>query len=240
MFETLLVVDGEPLELEAHLARLKDSLTALFEAPLPASARERAVDGARGARLARLRLTIAPDVAGELAAEVVVAAVDPALVLPDWEHGIELQTVTVAGGIGAHKWADRRLLAALEAQAAPRLPLLLDEDGTVLEASRGNLFAVRDGTLLTPPADGRILPGVTRGRVLLVAEALGLPAREERLPLATMLDSAEVFLTGAVRGVEPVRGCDGALVASEERVTTALAHELDLQWQGGGSHVGIG
>ena len=110
----------------------------------------------------------------------------------------------------------------------------------MLEASRGNVFAVRDGALVTPPADGRILPGVTRARVLLVAEALGIPAREETFDLRTMLDSAEVFLTGAVRGIEPVRGCDGALVASAERVGPALARELHRQWQRGGFHARVG
>jgi para-aminobenzoate synthetase/4-amino-4-deoxychorismate lyase len=239
VFETLLVRDGEPLELEAHLARLDASLAALFGATAPPTARELVVDGARGADLARLRLTVAPDAHDELAADVVVAPVDASLVLPSWERGVELQSVVVDGGIGAHKWADRGLLAGLEAEAAPSVPLLLEDDGTVLEASRGNLFVVRDGALLTPPADGRILPGVTRGRVLGLAEALGIPAREEAIAFAALHEADEVFLTGAVRGVEPVRGCDGTTVASDERITPALARELDLLWRGVG-HARVG
>jgi para-aminobenzoate synthetase/4-amino-4-deoxychorismate lyase len=240
LFETLLVRDGEPLELEAHLARLDASVETVFGAPAPATGRELVLDGARDADLARLRLTVAPDAHDVLVADVVLAPVDASLVLPGWERGVELAPVIVAGGIGAHKWADRRLLAGLEADVAPRVPLLLDEDGAALEASRGNLFVVRDGVLVTPPTDGRILPGVTRRRVLELAERLGVPTREEVIAFAAMREAAEVFLTGAVRGIEPVRGCDGAVVGSEERITPALSRELDRLWRGGGVHARVG
>jgi 3-deoxy-7-phosphoheptulonate synthase len=150
--------------------------------------------------------------------------------MPDRDHGVELAAVTVPGGIGAHKWADRRLLAAAEADAAPRVPLLVDDDGAVLEASRGNLFVVLDGALVTPPADGRILPGVTRRRVLLLAAALDIPVREEAVPFDRLASAEGMFLTGAVRGVEPVRTCDGEAVAADEAFTPLLARELRRSW----------
>jgi para-aminobenzoate synthetase/4-amino-4-deoxychorismate lyase len=240
VFETLLVADGRPRELDAHLARLDASLGVLFGAQCPHGARALVLDRASGAELARLRLTVAPaDDGGPLAADVVVARVDAALVMPDWDRSVELAPLVVRGGIGAHKWADPRHHAGAEADVAPRVPLLLDGDGAVLEASRGNLFAVRDGALVTPPADGRILPGVTRDRVLRLAERLGLPAREEAIALDAMLEATEVFLTGAVRGIEPVRGCGAAVVASDERITPALSRELDLLWRGVG-HARVG
>ena len=36
----------------------------------------------------------------------------------------------------------------------------------MLEASTANVWARSDGVLVTPPTDGRILPGVTRERLL--------------------------------------------------------------------------
>jgi para-aminobenzoate synthetase/4-amino-4-deoxychorismate lyase len=230
VFETMLVTDGRPLELDAHLARLDASLRALFGAPCPPAVSQLVLDRARGAELARLRLTVAPDGDGGLAADVVVAAVEAALVMPDWDRGVELAPRVVAGGIGAHKWADRRLLAGAEAALAPRLPLLLDRDGAVLEASRGNLFLVRDGTLVTPPADGRILPGVTRHRVLLLAAELDIPVRVEAVPFERLRDADGMFVTGAVRGIEPVRGCDGAVVGPDEDITPLLGRELGRYW----------
>jgi para-aminobenzoate synthetase / 4-amino-4-deoxychorismate lyase len=229
VFETLLVLDGRPVELDAHLARLGASVRALYGRPAPAVARDLIVDGARGSGLARLRLGVAPE-GGELQAGVRIAAVDESLLFPDWERGLELAPVVVAGGIGPHKWADRRLLEHADAGVAPRLALILDRDGTVLEASRGSVFAVLDGVLVTPAADGRILPGVTRGRVLALAAALGLPCREEILSFERLRSADEVFLTGAVRGIEPVRGCDGAPGWAAGPVTAGLSRELRDTW----------
>jgi para-aminobenzoate synthetase/4-amino-4-deoxychorismate lyase len=240
VFETLLVLDGRPLELDAHLERLDASTRALFGAFRPTAARRLVLEHAEHAGLARLRLTVTPT-----AADVSVTRVDASLVLPNPAHGIELAPVGVPGGLGAHKWADRRLLAAAEADVAPRVPLLLDADGTVLEASRGNVIMVRDGVLCTPPADGRILPGITRRRVLRIAAALGLPVREAPIAFDHLAAADELFLTGAVRGIEPVRACDGAFAGSDHRITPLLSRELRRCWrtaadprEGGAPHAG--
>jgi para-aminobenzoate synthetase/4-amino-4-deoxychorismate lyase len=109
----------------------------------------------------------------------------------------------VAGGLGDHKWSDRRLLDAL-VDAAEGEPLLCDLDGLVLEAARANVFAVEPGpSLVTPRADGRILPGVSRARVIELAHELGLEVREEALPLVALARADELFVTGSVGGVEP-------------------------------------
>jgi para-aminobenzoate synthetase / 4-amino-4-deoxychorismate lyase len=230
VFTTLLVLDGRPVELDAHLRRLDASARALFGCPVPPAARGLVLARADGAGPARLRLTVAPGDDGALTAEVTLTPVDASLILPDLDRGVELTPVVVAGGIGAHKWADRRLLAAAEAGLAPRLPLLLDHDGAVLEASRGNVFAVLDGVVVTPPADGRILPGIARDRVLRIAPAAGLEVREEPIGLDRLADAAEVFITGAVRGIEPVRRCDDVFAASEQQTTPVLSRALGAYW----------
>jgi para-aminobenzoate synthetase / 4-amino-4-deoxychorismate lyase len=231
VFTTLLVLDGRPVELDAHLARLDASAHALFGCPAPPAARELVLAHAAGAGPARLRLTVAPAADGALTAEVTLAPVDASLILPGFDRALELAPVVVEGGIGAHKWADRRRLAAAEADLAPRLPLLLDRDGAVLEASRGNVFTVRDGVVSTPPADGRILPGIARDRVLRIAAAAGLEVREEPIVFDRLADAGEVFVTGAVRGIEPVRRCDGVFAASEPRTTPALSRALGTYWR---------
>jgi para-aminobenzoate synthetase/4-amino-4-deoxychorismate lyase len=107
-----------------------------------------------------------------------------------------LDPVCLPGGLGDRKWADRR---PLERWQRPRLGLLVDSDGAVLEASTANVFLVEDGAYVTPPADGRILPGVTRARLIAATGA-----REEEFGL-DRLDAADaVLLTSAIALVTPV------------------------------------
>jgi para-aminobenzoate synthetase / 4-amino-4-deoxychorismate lyase len=106
------------------------------------------------------------------------------------------------------------------------------EDGDVLEASRGNVFAVREGRLLTPPLDGRILPGVVRARVIEIAAELGIEVDEEPLRLTELRGYEEVFLTGSVRGIEPVRALDGEDLQVEGQITAKLAAALRERWFG--------
>jgi para-aminobenzoate synthetase/4-amino-4-deoxychorismate lyase len=224
VFETLLVRDGRPVELGAHMARLRASLGALFGEPVPEGAREALLKAARGLRLGRARLDVAPDGARALTAAARGTPVDPSIVFPGPERGARLVPLTVPGGWGAHKWADRELLDAHATDDA--LPLLVDHDGTVLEASRANIFIVEDGAIVTPPADGRILPGVTRARVV---ELLG--AREAIVSLDRLAEADEVFLTGAVRGIEPVSACQGTRVWAQSTVTGDAAAALRRHWE---------
>jgi para-aminobenzoate synthetase / 4-amino-4-deoxychorismate lyase len=148
-------------------------------------------------------------------------------------EAVSLGHLQLAGGLGEHKWADRSLVE--EAQTGlpdGALPLIVDEDGAVLEASRANVFTVHGGRLLTPPLDGRILPGVTRMRVLRSAETLGVEAREEPLSRDDLLTADEVFLTGSVRGIEPAGSLDGDPLAGGGPIAERLAAELRRAWGG--------
>ena len=106
----------------------------------------------------------------------------------------DLSPFAVAGGLGPHKWRDRDLLEALTAQAPGTVPLLIDTDGLVLEAAHANVWIVEGHVLLTPPDDGRILPGVTRG-TLLDGERF---AREEPIKLERLARADAVFLTSSI------------------------------------------
>ena len=220
----MLVCDGRPLELAAHLARLGASVARLYGIPDIAGVEELVVDHARGMRLGRLRVTATPNSGGSLMTDVRRAPVPDALVFPAFSHAVRLRPLTVERGLGPHKWADRRILE--EADDGDAVPLVVDADGDVLEAARANVFVVEDGAIFTPRADGRILPGVTRRRVLEL-----LPVHEEAISLERMVAADEVFLTGSVRGIEPVRECDGVGAWPEGTVTTLVADELRRLWE---------
>jgi para-aminobenzoate synthetase/4-amino-4-deoxychorismate lyase len=230
VFETTLAVDGRVVALEAHLERLAASLAVLYGEQLPSNARALIADAADATDLARLRLTVVPDDDAGTVASVRTATVDEDLVFPTWERAVELAPVVVPGGIGAHKWADRRLLEQAEAESAPAVPLVVDSDGAALEGSRGNLFLVRSGTLVTPPTDGRLLPGITRALAIEAAQALGIDVREQVVSLEALASAQEVFLTGGVRGVESVRRCSGVGEWHSSEVTAQVGAELRRSW----------
>jgi len=82
--------------------------------------------------------------------------------------------------------------------------VFVTDDGDVREGTSSNVFAVFNGRLRTPPADGSILPGITRDLVLELAEAVDLPAEEKCFTLEELLRADEVFLTGTTNDVCPV------------------------------------
>lgn len=233
VFETFLVVRGSLVELDAHLQRLRDSVRELFGAELPDGSRELVLEHAAGLSIARLRLTVAPGADDLLRADVITADVDRDNVFPSWERAITLRPFPVAGWSGAHKWADRAGLAAMETSLpGGELPVLLENNRELLEASRANLFAVDGETLLTPPADGRILPGVARARAIHAARMLGIEIREQPLSADSVLAAGEAFLTGSVRGVEPVRALGDTQLSPTGNTVAALSAEMKRSWIG--------
>ena len=220
LFETLLVLDGEPVELEAHLERLAASLRELFGAELPAGLAVEVADGAQGIPLGRMRIDVDPKGAK---ATLKTQAVDPADLFPTHERGAVLRSVFADGGLGRHKWADRRPLG--EAAGAP-VPLLFDRNDEVLEAGRANVFVAVAQVLVTPAADGRILPGTARAAAIEIAREAGIEVQERRLDRRELLSADEVFLTGSVRGVEPAHSLDRVPLPRSGEVTGLVASLL--------------
>ncbi|MET0252231.1 MAG: branched-chain amino acid aminotransferase [Novosphingobium sp.] len=71
-------------------------------------------------------------------------------------------------------------------------------------------FVMADGTLVTPPLGGTILPGITRDSLIALAREEGLTVREERYALDQWRDDAasgrltETFACGTAAVVTPV------------------------------------
>jgi para-aminobenzoate synthetase/4-amino-4-deoxychorismate lyase len=221
VFETLLVSRGHPVALHEHLERLARSVRTLYGASLPGGlAADLLTEADRaGSDRARMRVDFRPG------SGIVVRLTDA----PRRTGVARLSVRTVPGGIGPHKWADRRLLGAIAADSEHE-PLLCDLDGLVLETARANVFIVEaSGRIVTPPADGRILPGVTRALVIELAGELGLPVDVEPLGLARLGAAREVFLTGSLAGVEPAQ-LDGR-PAGDGGVTGQLAGDRGVTGQ---------
>ena len=80
--------------------------------------------------------------------------------------------------------------------------ILLDFDGNVTEGPGFNVFAIKDGVLITP--DRGVLAGVSRKTVLEIADYLGLGASIRPLSVDELLAADEVFLSSSGGGVIPI------------------------------------
>ena len=80
--------------------------------------------------------------------------------------------------------------------------ILLDFDGNVTEGPGFNVFAIKDGVLITP--DRGILAGVSRKTVLEIADYLGIGTSIRPLSVDELLAADEVFLSSSGGGVIPI------------------------------------
>ena len=233
VFSSLLVTDGQTRGLAEHLARLASSVRDLYGKDLPAGLQADLAACLASAPTGRLRITVRP-VGGPLQATIEVVPLRPSSAPPPLlpeitarsaegaaqmparpapaAAAITLRPATVAGGIGGHKWRDRRLLAELARRAGAAVGeqvLITDETGEILETDKANVFAVIDGVLLTPPADGRLLPGTTRAAIMRAARDHGIRVGQKPLTLDELASASEVFVSNAVVGAQPVAAIDG-------------------------------
>ncbi|NTZ18675.1 D-amino-acid transaminase [Paenibacillus sp. JMULE4] len=107
--------------------------------------------------------------------------------------------------------------------------VILHRNGTVTECSASNIMIVKDGAVITHPANHLILHGITRAVVLRLAQGLGLSVRETPFTLKELRAADEVFITGTTVEVTPVISVDGVPVADGRpgEITRRLQNEFE-------------
>lgn len=103
--------------------------------------------------------------------------------------------------------------ASLASDAAHRAgydeALLLNQDGSLAEASSSNVFLVRGDTLITPAVSENILEGITRDAVLTLAQReLGMQVEERTVGRGEIYVADELFLSGTGIQIEPIVAVD--------------------------------
>ena len=132
------------------------------------------------------------------------------------------------------------LIQALEAGADEAL--MLDVRGFVSTCNATNFFVVRRGAVWTSTGQ-YCLQGITRGKVLAVCPAHGIPCAERDFSLTDVYDADEAFVTGTFAGLIPVRAVDGRPIGDGTpgplvRRLTALYHEAVAEYVLGAAHGG--
>lgn len=225
VFETFLVVDGRPVEARGHLERFRKASGVDASEFLKTAA-------AKLSQYHQLRIDFKP---GEGLGSG-VRAIDRPSLFDGRFTGLKLASKTLGEdrlnvGFGPLKITDRRVLEKLETETKPALPLLLDSSGYILETSRHNVFIIQGGGLVTPPLDGRILPGITRQAVIEEAHKLGLTCREEPVTLDQAKAADDMFVTNAIIGIGWVEQCDTISWQEIPPPLITLHKALAARWQ---------
>jgi branched-chain amino acid aminotransferase len=256
VFDTLTAFNNVPFEGERHLARLVAHATAIGIELNPASVQTgwQSVLGQSAFPAAVLRTTVSRGVAtrglwpSATTGPTIVVTASP------WsprnlQGSVSLATSDIrrnekspTSQLKSLGYLDN-ILAARDAKGrGADDALLLNTVGAVACTTIANLFAIRDGRLVTPPGSDGVLAGVTRGLVLELAAAAGIASGEATM-MRDMLDSAEfVFLTNSVRLLVPVSALDGAnphgeppdsflLLRAALASRIAAASGYEIRWQ---------
>lgn len=256
VFEVFRTWDEVAVDLDAHLIRLFASAAALGIKSLDRARVAHAVqhtlkNSGPGEHRIRVVLTRGPGALGArpdaLGPGRTIVIVEPLPAQPS-----ELSLAVVDWPLprrsgAAHKalaYLDHILARELAASAGADEAVRLGPDGDVVECATSNIFLVSAGTVVTPPVEIGILPGVTRARVLAACKALGIAVQERRVALAELQGADEIFVTSAVRGVVAVTRLDGGARAAgpiTARVVAAYLEGLRRLTEGGsGDPIGPG
>jgi branched-chain amino acid aminotransferase len=216
-FEVMRLYGGRPFAAEDHLARLKrscaglrlecdvelirDEMDALLEAAGPAEAVIRIVLTRGGRRI----MTIEPLPVRAAVARVMMVRYAPNRVLDG------LKTLSYAGNM---------LATRLAKEQGYDEALLVTPHGRVLEGPTWSFFWVREGAVLTPPLEDRILASISRAKVI---EETG--AAEEPCTLADLQAADEAFLASTVREVMPIASIDDLRLPAAPGPLTLRARE---------------
>ena len=93
------------------------------------------------------------------------------------------------------------------------------------------MHILKDGVLITHPADNLILPGIARAHLLATCRKLGIGVAEAPFTVAQMMDADEVIITSSGSFAMRVSTIDGVPVGHKdgkalERIQTALDAEF--------------
>jgi D-alanine transaminase len=233
VYDTWRTYDGRPFALAAHLRRLGAATRRLGLPPPGAIAgwerltrvllrRNGLSDGA-----VRLTITRGDAGAGPVPARrarptrLLTVRPIPAGLAAQQASGVAV-TLLPFGRDAGPGWGDVKLVGHPSAVIGKMLAarrrtvdgLYVTPARTVPEGTTSNLFAVLRGVLVTPPADGSILCGVTRDLVLQLARRDGMRIAERPIAADALVRADEVFLTASTIEILPVVRIDRRVIGA--------------------------
>jgi branched-chain amino acid aminotransferase len=216
-FEAVRLYGGRPFALEDHYARLARSCAGLRLEPDFDALRAEvdALLAAAGPVEAVLRIVVTRG--GRR-----IALIEPVPRRPPVARvgTVRYAPVRVLDGLKTLSYGANMLASRLAKEQGYDDALLVTPHGRVLEGPTWSLFWVRDGELLTPPLEDRILASITRARIIAESGAVEEPCTLEDLGAAQ-----EAFIASTVREVLPIASIDDLELPAAPGPVTLQAQE---------------
>ena len=106
------------------------------------------------------------------------------------------------------------LLRQIAVDAGCAETILIRDDAFMTEGAASNIFVVKNGTLLAPPKDNLMLPGITYDVVLEIAAANGIPHQVRKVTKDEVFNADELLLTSSTKEVLAITRLDGKPVGN--------------------------
>ncbi|MHC8441755.1 MAG: aminodeoxychorismate lyase [Candidatus Eutrophobiaceae bacterium] len=222
LFETLPVLEGQPLCLGRHLARLRAGCIRLsipFPEILPEEVETLLSTRPENCSRAVMKIILTRGCSARGYGIPSDASPNRILNLFPWpdslinlhDHGVAVEFSEHRCYAASPELAGLKHLNRLPQVMARRIfpegcfeTLLLDDLNYVIEGTMSNVFASIDGRWLTPDLRGAGIEGVIRSCILEDCPA-GETAQVAELCRNDLLDADEIFLTNSLIGIVPVR-----------------------------------
>ena len=82
------------------------------------------------------------------------------------------------------------------------------------EGAASNIFVVKDGTLIAPPKNNLMLPGITYDVILEIAAANDIPSFVRKIDVAEVFSADELLMTSSTKEIMPITKLDGKPVGT--------------------------
>lgn len=234
-FETLKVVNTQPVALTRHIKRLVHSLNTIGIEFDKEDLLKKAINEVISANkslgeVMRMRITYTSGV-GPLGSDrtkdnfTLVVAVSPESIWPDTALVITVSDPrndkSILAGSKTTSYAQNAALLSVAKKQGAHEAIMPNTKGELCEGTGSNIFVVKDGQVMTPPLSGGCLGGITRALVIKWFDV-----KEVDLPMSVLKDVDEAFLTSSTRDIQPISNIDDRVLNAPGPIASKMRKEF--------------
>lgn len=121
------------------------------------------------------------------------------------------------------------VFAAQKATESGATEVLFHRGERVTEAAHSSILMVKNGTVVLPPLDKLILPGITRAILKRLCDENGIPTETRIFTVHELLNADEILLCSTTKNVICVFEVDGKPVGGKDRLLSTRIQDLFLE-----------